>query len=438
MIIRMPRSLAQPIAAQATGFFLSKYILGSKFEYLPSLYKPHSDIEGHLSACIEAVGLASLSNELNSLEIAKEAKTRYVLAIRATNAALLVPSRAMKDSTLLSVLLLGLFEAITCTKFNLCSWESHIKGAIALIQLRGRQQVESQLGLQLLNQTTTSAAVAAHRSMAEIPTEIISLVTHGLQYASMDDPSWSFRLILFRSANFRAAIKSGILSDPDVIIVAAKGLDHDFVAWSRTLPSSWQFETYIVEQVDPTTVYEGYYHLYHAQGIAQNMNAWRMARLQLNEIIWEQVFRQEVSPLDSEDSATLILQVGSNITGLCSEICATVPQYVELPAKLPMSLGTRQPSRSNTHNAPLPMAKSSRAGFTHSARGYGIIWPLMVVANCVIPHSPRRAWVVNRLQYIGRQMKNPQARLALEILEWKEDIGKRYLDVFLKSCVPSC
>ena len=424
----VPSSLTEQIEARASNFFLSKYILGSNFEYLAGIFKPNSEKDELLSASIEAVGLASLANELDSWEISEKARKSYVHAIQATNTALRCPTRAAQDSTLLAVLLLSLYEVITCTSQpTSCLWERHIKGAIALTRFRGRQQMQSQFGLKLLNQTTASVAISAHRNKEEVPPEVVDLVACGLQYASKNEPAWSFRLISFRSANLRAAVHAGSISDPDEIIAAAMEIDRAFVAWMRALPSSWQFQIHYVEQANPTLVYEGYYHLYPFHGMAQGMNAWRMSRLQINETIWEQLLLLQTSPLRSHNySPLLIHQVESTITRLCSDICAAVPQYVELPAEVPVSACRVQTPSSITCDAPLPVvAKTLGSGFTHSARSYGIVWPLMMVANCVIPESRRRAWTVNRLRYISTQMKNPQAKLALEVLEGKQDAGKR-------------
>ena len=431
MIKNIPRSLIQPVEARALSFFLSKYVLGSNFAYLASFYSPHSDREEQLSASIEAVGLASLSNELGSLELSERARKRYVHAIQATNKALQDAVNARKDSTLIAVLLLSLFEVMTCTtRPAMCSWENHVKGAMALIRLRGRQQMQSQLGLKLVNQATASVAISFHRSKSEVPPELVTLVTHGLLHAPKDDPSWSFRLISMRSANLRAAIEKGSLCDPDVIIAAALDLDHDFMAWSRTLPPSWQYEIHFVDQANSNLVYEACYHLYPVYGMAQGLNAWRVSRMVLNELVWEQVFRHHASPFPrSQDYTTLMSQVGSTLTTLCSDICASVPQYIELPSVQSVSVSVcrmQSPPSNNTSDASsIPVTKSCGSGFTHSARSYGIIMPLVAVANCVIPNKHRRAWAIDRLQYISTHMKNPQASLALEVLEGKFDAGLR-------------
>ena len=424
IITEVPRSLSQPLQARATSFFLSKYVQGSNFEYLPGLYSP-SGQEEHLSASVEAVGLVSLANELDSMEVHKESKARYIRAIQATNAALQNPVSAIKDCTLISVLLLGLFEAIACrTQLTLYWWEKHVKGALELIKLRGQQQVDTHLGLQLLKQASGRAVVSAIQNKVEIPAHIISLVTAGFQYAVKDDPSWSFTVVHFRFTSLLAAINAGSLADPDKIIVAAMHIDHDLVAWSTALPSSWEYEVVSVKQVQSESTYEGYYHLYRTHKIAETMNAWRMSRIQVNRIIAEQAHRQNTMPIRVQENAALLCEAQANMRRMASEICATVPQYVELPDRISIPESTTQHAPLSPYDNPEHNDGSYRSGFTHTTQSYGIIWPLMVVASCPTPDSTRPAWIFNRLQYIGRHMKNPQAILAFDTLEGKREIGE--------------
>ena len=424
MIAEVPRGLSQPLEARATSFFLSQYVQGSSFEYLPGLYSP-SGQEEHLSASVEAVGLASLANELDSGEIHEESKARYIRAIQATNVALRCPVSATKDSTLVSVLLLGLFEAIASkTQLTLYSWEKHVKGALELIKMRGHQQVDTHLGLQLLKQASGRAVVSAIRNKVELPAHIIDLVNAGLQYAVKDDPSWSFAIVNFRFTNLFAAINAGRLVDPDMIIAAAMDVDHDLVAWSTALPPSWHYEVVFAKQVHSESTYEGYYHLYPNHKIAETMNAWRMSRIQVNRIIAEQAFRQSTMPIRVQENTALMCEAQSNMRRMASEICATVPQYVELPDRISISGSPTPHATLSPYDTPKHKDLSYRSGFTHMSQSYGIIWPLMVVAVCPSLDSTRPAWIFNRLQYIGRHMKNRQASLAFGILEGKREIDE--------------
>ncbi|KAJ5997785.1 hypothetical protein N7522_009445 [Penicillium canescens] len=55
------------------------------------------------------------------------------------NIALVSPVEAVKDSTLMSVISLGVFEHVS----NFESWVRHVKGAAALVIARGKSQFSS-------------------------------------------------------------------------------------------------------------------------------------------------------------------------------------------------------------------------------------------------------------------------------------------------------
>lgn len=53
--------------------------------------------------------MAAISNISNAPEIVQRAKERYGQALKATNVALYDPAQATADTTLMAILLLGLF-----------------------------------------------------------------------------------------------------------------------------------------------------------------------------------------------------------------------------------------------------------------------------------------------------------------------------------------
>jgi hypothetical protein len=63
-----------------------------------------------LRASIEAVGMAALSNVCHSPRVEDQSKRQYHQALAATNHALSDPVQAVADTTLMAVILLGLFE----------------------------------------------------------------------------------------------------------------------------------------------------------------------------------------------------------------------------------------------------------------------------------------------------------------------------------------
>jgi hypothetical protein len=88
-----------------------------------------------------APAIVILSLGLRQPSLMPLARRNHALAINETNRALESPQLATADSTLASVLLLALFEAVAFQRSTYpTSWNVHIDGAVELIKLRGRRQ----------------------------------------------------------------------------------------------------------------------------------------------------------------------------------------------------------------------------------------------------------------------------------------------------------
>lgn len=150
----VPRSLQPSLGQMAAGFFFSNFgvegplLSSTNGDFLISICQDHS--ESAASHAIEAVGLAGLSNISGAHHLRVEAQKRYGQALAKTNHSLSDPAKATSDITAMSVLLLGQFEAMTVE-----SWDqygrlsAHVKGASALLKLRGQEQFERESGIHL-------------------------------------------------------------------------------------------------------------------------------------------------------------------------------------------------------------------------------------------------------------------------------------------------
>jgi len=113
-------------------------------------------MDEHLFASVRATGLAGFSNVANSPELMKKSRRDYSTAIQLVNAALRSPADVSKDSTLLAVMILSIFEAISgFNQRSLKAWAEHIHGAAALVNVRGCEQLRSREGFRLFNQVTS-------------------------------------------------------------------------------------------------------------------------------------------------------------------------------------------------------------------------------------------------------------------------------------------
>jgi hypothetical protein len=98
-------------------FFFKDYVLSEAtvsrpiFNELPGLLNNAPD-ESALSSILSALGLVSLSNNLQRPEFIAKAHAKYAKALSSINSTLRDPVLAKEDHTLLVVMLLGLYEEV--------------------------------------------------------------------------------------------------------------------------------------------------------------------------------------------------------------------------------------------------------------------------------------------------------------------------------------
>lgn len=103
------------------SFFFTKYTFnevpfcGDYHDWLTQSYFNDGSV---LQAAIEAVGMAGISNVSFAPYVASRAKEQYCKAVTAVNLALSDPVQAVADSTLMAVILLGLFEVSQTTPLH--------------------------------------------------------------------------------------------------------------------------------------------------------------------------------------------------------------------------------------------------------------------------------------------------------------------------------
>lgn len=107
--LTVPLSLS--IEDVALTYFLSSHVCGSHFAYLPKVYSDGQNCVT-LATSVRAAAMAAFSRELKGPETMQKARGHYSHALVLINKALANPSLAVLDSTLISVLLLSLFETV--------------------------------------------------------------------------------------------------------------------------------------------------------------------------------------------------------------------------------------------------------------------------------------------------------------------------------------
>lgn len=110
----------------AIGFFFHYYVLADNDE---CDMRRALDSSSCLQAAIVALGAAAVTRSGPGLSCPNETQCRYTRAIHLTNKALGSPVDVEKDSTLLAVNILGVFEVKTGLQNTLDAWHKHVHGA---------------------------------------------------------------------------------------------------------------------------------------------------------------------------------------------------------------------------------------------------------------------------------------------------------------------
>jgi hypothetical protein len=173
---------------QATSFVFANYVSEDNesassrglLDYLPALYR-RAPPEGILADAVIALGLVGIANANRDSTLLSKAILKYGATAQVISARLENVELAKRDDTLISVLLLGLFEVSLMSVVpdwgrgadlvknnasdqprSMASWLQHMRGAMSLLKLRGDQQLETHIGRRLFVQMRTN--VVSHLS----------------------------------------------------------------------------------------------------------------------------------------------------------------------------------------------------------------------------------------------------------------------------------
>ena len=404
-----PPHIIQPITDRAIDLFLASHVPRDKvfirgcFEYLPDFRLSHSGNSG-FSASLNAAALAAYGNTVQSTKILIQARSYLGAAIRCTNQALMCPDEAIKDSTIISIMLLATFETITCrNQKSLQDCDMHTKGATAIIEMRGRQQFQTLLGMQLFVQMCGDISRGCLQRSLRVPSGVLAARSYAATLIGHLDTAWYLGDMIIEVAEFRANVKEGAFLTPSTIIEAALDLDAQLYGLAISVPTEHSFKI-AQPHCNEGLVWGGFYHVYPSFWAAYFWNNLRTCRVLLHKEICRQA---EMFVVQDQDqlvlSKNLVRQLGI-------DICATVPQYSGvLPLLVPHNLMTKPP--------PKLLPGSS----VHAHAVYSLFWPLLIVGQSTESDDHRR-WIVGRARDIGRSTGIHQAYALADVLEKHENI----------------
>ncbi|PYI02583.1 hypothetical protein BO78DRAFT_463839 [Aspergillus sclerotiicarbonarius CBS 121057] len=416
--VKIPSNVIQTIECRAIDFFLLTHafqeegLIRGHYEYL-SAFKNDVMTDKRVLTSLNAVALAAYAYKFQHLDLLKKARQYYVSSLRYINSALSSRREAAEDGTLISILFLNTFEALTCeARDSLYHREAHLRGITTIVELRGVSLFRSRRGLQLFRQVFLCLSVSCLMHSIRMPPGLIKLHHYAAAYMNADDPAWKVSDSMVTLASLRADIKNHTLSDPSNIIESAKEIDRNLSSLTEHIPSQWHFQTiYIAEPCN--LVLETQYHIYPDVWVAAIWNNIRTCRLLLHQEIKTQLETVlNTSPHTFSLSDAFQHQYSTTtIQQLISEICASIPQYCgHLPLLSEHSSPTRQATliEDTSH-------RHSQNGIPTTAGIYLLFWPLLN-AGQITDSETQRNWIIKRSRYIGEMTGIQQAFVLGDIV----------------------
>ncbi|KAM0253653.1 hypothetical protein ACHAQJ_007165 [Trichoderma viride] len=329
-------SLTLPMQVMARSYLYVNYMTGGPrcghMSYLLPLIDGSRN--SAVDAAVNAVALAALSNIRMSPKAMLQAQQEYTTALSKTNMALRDPVMCKTDDILAAVVMLGIFEVMTCTDGSFIDrWVNHMDGATRLIEVRGSEQLARQEGLDMFTQLR--AQVNLSRIYQErYSSPVFTKLTEEVQRDRTPDDQILDRLsnVVTRLTDFCADVKNRHIVEAREIIRTALNIDTELVSLLISVPPLWGYTSVKVPMINgkPITqaVWGDTHHVYHSISASSMWNNYRSARVIIQELIIDTVRDLENSgnnDVSSPQRNSLANQARQTALQLVEDICASVP-----------------------------------------------------------------------------------------------------------------
>jgi Fungal specific transcription factor domain len=168
-------SLQLDVSDVALNYFMNQYIPTTQhFAYLPKILDQHAGTSTCIVSASHAAALANLARERQDHTLHRISRKAYSKAIKDINAAL-HSSEAVSASTLIAVLVMGLFEAISFEDTSLESWMAHTNGTLDLLSFRCHKLLHTALGKKIFVQIANYIRLNCTQQRTLLPQTLLDL-----------------------------------------------------------------------------------------------------------------------------------------------------------------------------------------------------------------------------------------------------------------------
>lgn len=418
-----PAAPSESLHDLGMSYFLANYVLqgsgpcpGFLNYTMDILDDPLCDKE-MVQVAIRATGLAGLASTNGAYNVMCKARYCYAEAIKRVNAALVDPHMIKNDSTIFAVMILGLFETITCSSNeSLDAWKHHLNGVASLLIHRGTAQFCTKHGLQMFGEASSHVLTLCSKYNYPVPPRLRFLRVELERDFTRKTPSWTLSSAHIQVMDLYHHVDPDqeipfLLVEWEKLLSRATELDVRLDNLVAELPVHWLFKTVKDPGANPRLVYDNTYHIYYNTWVAKVWDGIRGCRILLHQVIYCLLTREglawapyELTPHEGIYAA-LLQRVVDTTTEMRDGIFASVPQmlgYADCG-----SVVTTQP--------------------VPASGAYFLLWYLFLAGSLPINTPEIRAWATDRLYAIRSSTGIQKAGYLANILK----TNSAYLDANL-------
>jgi hypothetical protein len=380
---------------------------------------------GCLLAAIKMLGTIQL-HQVWQLSGGSDALMRqYNEATTLLNTALASPTDSHEDSTLLATLLLSVVEMKTSPDFTLHYWLAHTKGAAALLQLRGADQVLTRLGSALFLQISSQIVVYCILGRRHIPDELRSLREEVRRYVIDENhPLWQWHGLMYRFVDFFAAASAHhfeqMRRDGQAIIAEALKIHEEIELVFQSVG------TYDVQASDEFTPLIAHEHVYHSLLTARVWNERRTAEILLFTTIVQVVASGNDQAQLDKDPSQYLSAAYEGIRYAALETLAAVPQMLaglkgksSLPASSGSAHGLRLCESSNEYDENVFQQMAQEHTVLPYMDPCRVQWPIYFAVQCEYVEPRMRSALLQVLEDTGKIIQIQQWQVLAARLRWE-------------------
>ncbi|RDW84244.1 hypothetical protein BP6252_01834 [Coleophoma cylindrospora] len=358
--------------------------------------------------------MAAFARRPNSRSLLPRAEALYGRAIKKINLVLRDHRLVLRDSTLASILLFGIFETITSTHLAMSGWLSHLDGAITILKSRGKKQIETPVGRDLFY------AIRGQMVLAVIANS--RYVDAGIEWwidmIPQDETQRVITELNLRLGNLRAETEKLMLSSPytsdnlenvSKLLHEAKLLDERYAQWFENLPPSWKPRTVAwIDSIREEDLLLSDFYPGRVDLLVEIWSAGQYATALTSRLLVQRTIlrcaARLCSPLDYRltPEFTTAARVSSQ---LIDDVIAAVPYFFGWKPKTDVgAIVTGSNFACGKNDGMTPKALSVLF----------VIWPIIVAATSDFTTESHREWLKAKLAYVSEHMGINQAGVLLK------------------------